>query len=272
MTAATGKLRVAVAGAAGKMGRTLIRVVAESAEAKLVGALERDGHPDMGADAGTLAGLAEQGLAVTAKLEDALKNAQVLVEFTAPATATELAHAAEARGIALVVGTTGLGPEERQAIERAAARIPVVLSPNMSVGVNLALRLLETAARTLGEGFDVEIVESHHRLKKDAPSGTALRMAEVIAQASGRELASSLVAGRQGQVGARRPGEIGVLALRGGDVVGEHTVHFLGLGERLEITHRASSRDTFARGALRAALWLRGRKPGLYSMQDVLGI
>ena len=265
-------LKLAVPGAAGKMGRAIVRVIAETEGVELAAAIERPGHPDLGADAGALAGLAPNGVLLTHALDDALAITDVVIDFTAPsATAWTATRAAESE-VALVVGTTGLGDAERRAVERAAEKVPVVLSPNMSVGVNVLFGLLETAARALGDGYDVEIVEAHHRQKKDSPSGTAARMAEVLAEALGRDLTKTANYGRRGNLGARPADQIGIHAVRGGDVVGDHTAYFFGLGERLEITHRASSRETFARGAVRAALWLGDRDPGLYDMQDVLGL
>ncbi len=265
-------LKIAVPGATGKMGRAIIRVIAETEGVELAAALARAGHPDLGKDAGVLAGLPPSGVLIGHALDDALAAADVVIDFTAPsASAWTATRAAEAE-VGLVIGTTGLAEAERRAVERAAEKVPIVMSPNMSVGVNVLFGLLQTAARALGDGYDVEIVELHHRLKKDAPSGTAVRMAEVLAEALGRDLGQVGVYGRQGNVGARPPEQLGVLAVRGGDVVGDHTAYFLGLGDRLEITHRASSRETFARGAVRAALWLGDRDPGLYDMQDVLGL
>jgi 4-hydroxy-tetrahydrodipicolinate reductase len=268
----TGRLRLGVPGAAGKMGRMIIKVIAETPTSELVAAVERPQSPHLGQDAAVLAGLPPSGVMVTQELDEALDRADVLIDFTAPvATAWTASRAAE-REVAMVIGTTGLGESELRAIEKAAERIPIVLSANMSLGVNVLFGLLEQAARALGDAYDVEIVELHHRQKKDAPSGTALAMANVLAAALGRDLAKVGRYGREGQVGARSSEEIGVLAVRGGDIVGEHTAYFCGLGERLEITHRASSRETFARGAVRAAEWLRERDPGLYDMQDVLGL
>lgn len=264
--------RVVLPGAAGKMGRTLIRILAESEGLILHRALERPGHGDLGRDAGALAGLGPLGVPITDDFAAALEGADVAIDFTAPRATIALAEAAAAARVALVIGTTGLGPAERAVIEGVAATVPVVLSPNMSVGVNVLFGLLELAARTLGPSYDVEIVELHHRLKRDAPSGTALGMAEVLARAQGRDVESSLLCGRRGDLGPRPDDQIGVLAVRGGDVVGEHTAYFLGAGDRLEITHRASSRETFARGAIRAARWLAGRGPGLYDMRDVLAL
>lgn len=270
--APAGRIDVVVGGAAGRMGTRVIACLADAPDLRLVAALEAPGHPSLGRDAGEAAGAGRAGVALTADAAAALAADRVLVEFAVPAAS--LAHlrlVAEAGGRA-VIGTTGFSPAEREEIARLARRVPVLLSPNMSVGVNVAFRLLATMARALGDDYDVEITELHHRFKKDAPSGTALRMAEIIAEALGRDPGKVLVHGRQGLPGERPRPEIGVLSLRAGDVVGDHTVTFGTLGERLELTHRAHSRDTFARGALRAARWLAGRPPGLYSMQDVLGL
>jgi 4-hydroxy-tetrahydrodipicolinate reductase len=266
------KLRVAVPGAAGKMGRMIIKVLAETTTAELTAAIERPQSPELGQDAAMLAGLPPSGVKIGKELDEALGKADVLIDFTAPsATAWTVSRAAE-REVGMVIGTTGLGEAELKAVEKAAEKIAIVLSSNMSLGVNVLFGLLAQAARALGPAYDVEIVELHHRLKKDAPSGTALSMAHVLAEALGRDLGKVAKYGREGQVGARGNQEIGVLAVRGGDIVGEHTAYFCGLGERLELTHRASSRETFARGAVRAAEWLRDRDPGLYDMQDVLGL
>lgn len=254
------------------MGTAILRVLADTPGATLAAALERPEHPRLGEDALALAGLPPGGVALSHSFEDALVQADAVIDFTAPvATARHAALCAE-RGVALVVGTTGLGEAERRAVEQAAERIPIVWAPNMSLGVNVLFRLVELAAKALGDAYDVEIVEAHHRQKKDAPSGTALRLAEGIARALGRDLDEVANYGRHGQVGARPEREIGILTMRGGDVVGDHTAYFLGMGERVELTHRASSRETFARGAVRAAQWLAGRAPGLYDMQDVLGL
>ena len=198
--------------------------------------------------------------------------ADVWIDFTVPAATVAYADAAVAAGAALVIGTTGLGPEQRADIDRAAKRVPIVLAANYSIGVNVMLKLVADAAQTLGSAYDLEIVEMHHRATRDAPSGTALRLAEALAEATGRDLATDARYDRHGDVGPRPPSQIGIQTLRGGDVVGDHTVHFLGASDRLEITHRASSRDTFAQGAVRAALWLAGRPAGLYDMSAVLGL
>jgi 4-hydroxy-tetrahydrodipicolinate reductase len=248
----------------------VIRVIAESPQLELGLATERAGSPAIGQDAGLLAGTSPLGVRVGAA--DAALDADVLVDFTAPdSTARLVARAAEA-GIAAVIGTTGLGEPERAAIERAAREIPIVCAANMSLGVNVLFGLLRQAAHALGDDYDIEIVEAHHRQKKDAPSGTALAIADVLADALKRDPKTDFRHGRVGDVGARTTREIGIHAVRGGDIVGDHTVHFCGIGERIELSHRASSRETFARGALRAAEWLRDRDPGLYDMQDVLGL
>jgi 4-hydroxy-tetrahydrodipicolinate reductase len=263
---------VVVAGAAGRMGSRLVACLAEERDLRLAAALEAPGHPRLGADAGEVAGLGRLGVALSSDAAAALAPDRVLVEFSVPeATLAHLRLAAD-RGARAVIGTTGFTAADREEIGALARRTAVVLSPNMSVGVTLALRVLDTMARALGDDYDVEITEIHHRWKKDAPSGTALRMAEVVAQALGRDLAQAGVYGRQGITGERTRKEIGVMSLRSGDVVGEHTVCFGAPGERIELTHRAHSRDTFARGALRAIRFVAGRGPGLYSMQDVLGL
>ncbi len=264
-------IKVVIAGASGRMGKTLLEAVAGAADMRLHGALERAGSPLLGRDAGELAGGAP-GVAVTDDVARALAGAHVLIDFTRPeATLRHLALCRE-QGVAAVIGTTGFDADGKAAIAEAAQSVPVVFAPNMSVGVNLALRLLDMAARVLDEGFDIEIVEAHHRHKVDAPSGTALRMGEVVAAALGRDLKTCAVYGREGVTGERDPSTLGFATVRGGDIVGDHTVMFAGVGERLEITHKASSRMTFALGALRAARFLMARSSGLYDMQDVLGL
>ena len=265
-------IEVVVSGAAGRMGGRIVALVKEAADFRLVGALERSGHPALGRDAGELAGVGRTDVPVSADPPQVLIRDRALVEFTTPeATLEHLRVAARARARA-VVGTTGFSKAEHSEIETLARELPIVLAPNMSVGVNLTLKILAELAVALGDDYDVEITEIHHRGKKDAPSGTALKMAEVIAQALGRDLGQVAVHGRYGMTGERTSKEIGILSLRAGDVVGEHTVVFGGLGERIEITHRAASRDTFARGALRAVRFVAQAAPGLYSMQDVLGL
>jgi 4-hydroxy-tetrahydrodipicolinate reductase len=264
--------RIAILGAGGRMGRALVRAVAAAQpSAKLAAAIERPGSDVAGQDAGVVAGIGSAAVPVTTGLP-AAGAAEVWIDFTVPAATVAAASAAASAGAALVVGTTGLSAADRAALARAAETIPMVVAPNFSVGVNVMLRLVADAARALGPGYDLEIVEAHHRGKRDAPSGTALRLAEALAAATERDLGVTARYARHGDVGPRPASEIGLQTVRGGDVVGDHTVFFLGDGERIEITHRASSRDTFAHGAVRAALWLRGRPPGLYDMRDVLAI
>jgi 4-hydroxy-tetrahydrodipicolinate reductase len=265
-------LRVVVCGAAGRMGGRVLHTLRSEKGIEVTGATERSEAPEVGLDAGTVAGAGALGVKVSGSLDIALeRGADVVVDFTAPSASLRHAQICAARKVALVIGTTGLSDHARAEIGARAREIPIVLAPNMSVGVNVLFRVVSQAARALGPGYEVEILEMHHRAKKDAPSGTALRLAEVAAGALGVDLDSTAVYERHGETGARRPGSIGIQALRGGDVVGDHTVHFLADGERLELTHRATSRDNFARGAVRAARWVAGKPPGLYDMQDVLG-
>ncbi|WP_447975153.1 4-hydroxy-tetrahydrodipicolinate reductase [Nitrospira sp. Kam-Ns4a] len=265
-------INVIVAGAAGRMGGRLVALTAESAGLKLVGAVERKGHPAVGRDAGEVAGVGRLGVPIGDDLAAPLAQGDVVVDFSAPAATLEHARLAVQQRRALVIGTTGFSKDEAAELRRLAQSVPCVWSPNMSVGVNLLLKVVADMARALGEDYDIEIVEAHHRLKKDAPSGTALKLAEVLAQAVNRDLDQVGVYTRRGLIGERRRGEIGIQTVRAGDIVGDHTVLFGGLGERIEVTHRAQSRDTFARGALRAAQWVVGRSPGLYDMADVLGL
>jgi 4-hydroxy-tetrahydrodipicolinate reductase len=257
--------RVLVAGAAGRMGERLCALLAESEEFALGAALERPGHAALGRE---LAG----GVRLTENATVALASVDVAIVFANPAGSLELVRLAAARAIPCVVGTTGFRPDEKKEIEALAARIPIVLAANFSVAVNVLFHLAREAGRLLGDGFDAEIVELHHAAKVDAPSGTALRVAEAIAESRGAGRERHLVLAREGETGARPPGSIGVLALRGGDNPGEHTVFFFGQGERLELTHRSATRDHFARGALRAAAWVLERPPGLYDMEQVLGL
>jgi len=263
--------RVAVAGALGRMGRMIIEAVLASPDARLAGALDLPGAPGFGRDAGEFLGRGT-GVAVTDQLERALAEADVLIDFTRAEATLRHLDAAQAGGVAMVIGTTGFDEAGRAQIAQAAQRIPIVAAPNMSVGVNATLELLAAAARLLSQGYDIEVIEAHHRHKVDAPSGTALRMGEVIAQALGQPLDALAVHGRHGFTGERRPGSIGFSVVRGGDIVGDHTVLFAGAGERIEITHRATSRQGYAEGSLRAARFLMGRSPGLYGMGDVLGL
>jgi len=263
---------VVVAGAAGRMGNRIVACLADVSDLRLVAALEAPGHAALGRDAGELAGVGKAGVSVGADAAAEITRERVLIEFSVPeASLAHLRLIAQA-GARAVIGTTGFSPAQRAEIGDLAKRAAILMSPNMSVATNVAFKLLATMAKALGEEYDVEITEIHHRFKKDAPSGTALRMAEVVAAALGRDLDQVAVYGRQGLPGERTKPEIGILSLRSGDVVGEHTVSFGTLGERLELTHRAHNRDTYARGALRAARFIVGRPPGLYSMADVLGL
>ena len=263
--------RIAIVGAGGRMGRTLIEAVHNADGAELSAATERAGSSLLGADAGELAGVGRLGVTIADTLA-AAGDFDVLIDFTAPAATMAHLDFCLENGKCIVIGTTGLGEAERERIRAAGERIGVVFAPNMSVGVNLCLKLLDLAARVLGDEVDIEIVEAHHRHKVDAPSGTALRMGEVVAEALGRDLKTCAVYGREGQTGERDRQTIGFETIRAGDIVGEHTVMFAGLGERVEITHKASSRMTFAKGAVRAAQWVMGQGTGLYDMQDVLGL
>jgi 4-hydroxy-tetrahydrodipicolinate reductase len=265
-------IKIAVNGAAGRMGGRIITAIKETEGLELAGALEMAGHPALGQDAGLLAGCGALGVAITDSHETALRQAEVLIDFTFPEVSLKNLEVCARLGKKMVIGSTGFTPEQRSQVEDFARRIPVVLAPNMSVGVNACFKILKEAARILGEGFDVEIVELHHNQKKDAPSGTAVRMGEIVAEALGRDYNQSAVFHREGMCGARGKEEIGMQTVRGGDIVGEHTVYFIGMGERIEITHRAMSRDMFARGALRAAGWIADQQPGLYDMQDILGL
>lgn len=259
---------VVIAGAAGRMGRMLLGLASRDPGIRVVGAIEAAGHPDLGADSGLLVGAAANGVPISERPE--APRGSVLVDFSAPGPA--VAHVGEAavRGWAAVVGATGFSPAEERAIDAHGERIALLRAGNMSVGITALLEAVADVARRLGPSFDIEIAEIHHRLKKDAPSGTAIMLGRAAAAGRGARLEDHAVHGREGLVGERPAGEIGVLALRGGDVVGDHTVYFLGTGERVEITHRAQSREAFAAGALRAAAWIAGRAPGRYTMRDVL--
>ena len=264
--------RIAITGAAGRMGRALVEAVRGAPGLELTVAVERPDSSLLGGDAGELAGLGRIGVPLTADLAAAADAFDTLIDFTAPAATLANLALCRRAGKRLVIGTTGIDLAGRQAIADAGADVGIVFAPNMSIGVNLCFRLLDLAARVMGADADIEIVEAHHRHNVDAPSGTALRMGEVIAQALGRDLARVAIYGRQGNTGARPRETIGFETIRAGDVVGEHTVWFATEGERVEITHKASSRMTFAKGAARAAQWLAGRPAGLYDMQDVLGL
>ena len=266
------ELRVVVAGAGGRMGRTLIRAVLGEPKMRLTGALDRADADVQGKDAGLLAGSGNAGVLVTTDAKAALKGADALLDFTAPAATLSYADLAAEAGIVHVVGTTGIGAEHDEKLKGAACRARIVRSGNMSLGVNLLAALVKRAAATLGPDYDIEILEMHHRHKVDAPSGTALLLGRAAAEGRNINLAQNSVRVRDGHTGARPEGAIGFATLRGGSVVGEHSVFFSGEGERIELSHHAESRDNFARGALRAALWAFDQKPGLYDMSDVLGL
>ncbi len=265
-------MRVAVSGAAGRMGRRILALSSGQADIEITGALEAPTHPAQGRDAGEVAGIGAIGVPITSDRHEIFNKCDVLIDFSAPAVSVENVKSAVATGKAIVVGTTGFSEDQRKDLDESGPKTRCLIAPNMSLGVNLLFGLVEMTARSLGENYDVEIVESHHKMKKDAPSGTADKLAQVIAQTLNRDLNSSAVYGRHGMIGERKPREIGVMALRGGDIVGEHTVMFITEGERIELTHRAHSRDAFAKGALQAASWLISRPNGLYDMQDVLGL
>ena len=260
--------RIAIHGAAGKMGRALIQAVQAHADLRLSAAIDRSDAPELGKDAGLLVGGKASGIVISGALDAA--SFDVLLDFTRPDGALVALESCVKHRRAMIIGTTGFSPEQKERIEQAAAQIPICLSANFSIGVNLCLKLLEQAGRALGDSFDIEIIEAHHRAKVDAPSGTALAMGEAVARGAGRNLEDCAIYERHGHTGARDRQTIGFSTIRGGDVVGDHSVLFLGDGERVEISHRASSRMNFANGAVRAAAWLAGRKPGLYSMLDVL--
>jgi 4-hydroxy-tetrahydrodipicolinate reductase len=264
-------MKIAVAGASGRMGRMLIETISNTADATLAGALDVPGAASIGADAAAFLGQ-PAGIPIESALARGLANAEYLIDFTRPeGTLQHLEYCAE-HGIKLIIGTTGFDAAGKSAIAAAALRTAIVFAPNMSVGVNVTMKLLELAARNFAEGYDIEIIEAHHRHKVDAPSGTALQMGEVIAGALGRKLDDVAVYDRHGVTGERDPSSIGFATIRGGDIVGDHTVLFAGSGERIEITHKSASRVTYAHGSLRAARFLRDKANGLFDMQDVLGL
>ena len=265
------QMKIAVAGASGRMGRMLIEAIRNASDAELAGALDVVGAPGLGADASGFLGQ-DSGVQITDRLEQGLENAGYLIDFTRPeGTLKHLAYCAS-HGIKMIIGTTGFDDAGKAAIAAAAEKTAIVFAPNMSVGVNVTMKLLELAAKSFAEGYDIEIIEAHHRHKVDAPSGTALQMGEVVARALGRDLKEVGVFAREGVTGERDPSSIGFATIRGGDIVGDHTVLFAGIGERIEISHKSSSRVTYAHGSLRAARFLAGRDSGLYDMQDVLGL
>ncbi len=265
-------IRIAVSGAAGRMGRQVIAAIAEDEQTSLSGALEASKHPALGRDAAVLAGVPEGKVIITDDMSKAFDNADVVVDFSVPRSSLAVLTEAARRAMPAVSGTTGLSEDDVATVVGLAEKIPIVMTPNMSVGVNLLFALTDEVARVLGDDFDVEIIEAHHNQKADAPSGTAKRLFEIAARALRRDPAEVGVYGRKGIVGKRTPNEIGIHAIRAGDIVGEHTVLFASEGERLELVHRVTSRMSLARGAVRAALWVVDRKPGLYDMQDVLAL
>ena len=264
-------LRIGIVGAGGRMGRMLIEATLQDGDVSLGAAIDVPGSPAIGKNAGELVGLPSE-VRITDDLEEALDHCDCLIDFTRPEGTLHHLTLCRAKGVAMVIGTTGFEAEGKAAIAEAAKDIPVVFAPNMAVGVNAVFKLLDVAARILNQGYDIEIVEAHHRMKVDAPSGTALRMGEVVANALGRDLKECAIYGREGVTGERDPSTIGFATVRGGDIVGDHTVMFCGIGERIEITHKSGTRMSYAKGSLRAARFLAGRKNGLFDMQDVLGL
>ena len=264
--------RVLVNAGGGKMGRRVLALLLEDPDLDLAGVREMEGHPAVGSDAGLLVGKGDLGVAVAGAGEALPEGVDVAIDFSAPQATLELAGELGRKGIPLVSGTTGFTDPERDELSGRMKGVAFVLAPNMSVGVNVLFKLAHDVTRILGEGFDIEIVEAHHRFKADAPSGTALRLGREVARARQVSLAEKARYGREGRCGARSPDEVGILAVRAGDIVGEHTVIFGGLGERIELVHKAHTRDNFALGALRAAKWVTGQPPGMYDMMDVLGL
>jgi 4-hydroxy-tetrahydrodipicolinate reductase len=265
-------VRVAVAGTSGKMGGRLVHLIHESKDLELVGGLERSGHPAIGRDVGEVVGLGPLGAPLEDDLKVLVSKIDLLFEFTIPQASLEHLRVMAEHGKSMVLGTTGFSAVQLTEIRDLARRLPLFMAPNMSLAINVMYKLIADAAKLLGPEFDVEIIEAHHRFKVDAPSGTAVRMAEILAHTLERDMERVGVYGRKGIVGQRKDEEIAVLSLRAGDLTGDHTVMFGGIGERLEIVHRTQSRDAFGRGALRAARWIVQQPPGLYDMQDLLGL
>jgi len=263
---------IVVCGAVGRMGKLLVRLIHEHSTARLVGAIEAAGHPALGKDAGVEAGVGSIGVTLSDDYAAAANGDNVTLDFTLADVAMAHLRTAVGKGAAIAIGTTGLSAQQRAEAEQLAPQSRVIIAPNMSVGVNVLMKVVADVAKILGEDFDPEIVEMHHRFKIDAPSGTALTLGRIIAEAQGKDFEQSARLGRQGVTGPRTDEEIGIMTLRGGDAVGDHTVYFVGSGERLELTHRSQSRECLARGAVRAALWLADQPNGLYSMKDVLGL
>ncbi|MBW1799700.1 MAG: 4-hydroxy-tetrahydrodipicolinate reductase [Deltaproteobacteria bacterium] len=265
-------IKAIVAGAAGRMGGRIIHMLEQSPEVQLGAAFEHPDHPAVNQDAGLIAGLGSKDVRIAASLEEVLDQGDVLIDFTMPQATLENVRLVSSHGIAAVVGTTGITGEMLEEVNDLAGKTRCVMAPNMSVGVNVMFRIAGEMAKILGNGFDIEILEVHHRLKKDAPSGTAMRLAQILADATGRDLNKDAVYERKGMIGERKDEEIGLQTWRAGDITGEHVVMFGGIGERLELIHRAHNRDNFAKGSLRAAAWVVHQPAGLYDMQDVLGL
>ncbi len=265
-------LEIIVCGVGGRMGGAVVRAIGQSTDVRLAGAIDKPGSARIGKDAGEISAAGHQGISITDKLDAVLNPNTVIIDFTNPEASLNSLRAAAKKKVPIVIATTGFNSEQQSQIKRLARRTPTLLSANTSMGVNVLVSLLGKAAKMLGDDYDVEIVEAHHRFKKDAPSGTALALGRCVANALGRDLDKVGINGRKGNVGERGKKEIALLSVRAGDIVGEHTVIFGGIGERLEFIHRAHSRDTFAHGAIRAATWLVKQKPGLYGMQDMLGL
>jgi 4-hydroxy-tetrahydrodipicolinate reductase len=265
-------IRAIVVGAAGRMGGTVVRTIHGTDGIEVMGAVERPDHPFLNHDVGQVAGLGEIGMPLMGDLEGIIENGDVVVDFTNPEVSMRSLEATSGSGVAAVIGSTGFNPQQMERVAQLAKKTRCVLSPNMSVGVNLMFKLAGEIARILGDEYDVEILEAHHRFKKDSPSGTAMRLGEIVASALNRDLHHVGVFGRKGVIGERKSQEIGMQVVRAGDIVGDHTVIFGGLGERLEITHRAHSRENFARGAIKAAKWVITQPNGLYDMGDALGL
>lgn len=261
-----------VAGAAGRMGGRITHMIDQSKEFSLGAAFEQAGHPSVGRDLGEVVGLGQLGVKIAGSLKEVIDSGDVLIDFTTPEATLENIQVASSHGISMVIGTTGITGDNLEKVTRLAKGIRCVMAPNMSVGINVMFRIAEEMARILGGDYDIEILETHHRLKKDAPSGTAMRLAQILAGAVDRDLEKVAVYERKGMIGERTDEEIGIQTLRAGDIAGEHTVMFGGIGERLELTHRAHNRDNFARGAIRAASWIVKQPVGLYDMLDVLGL
>jgi len=264
-------LRIAVAGASGKMGKMLIETILAADDAELVGALDIAGSPALGTDPGASWGIST-GIQITDQLDLGLASAQYLIDFTRPEGTLNHARYCAEHGVHMIIGTTGLSDEQQQELSTYSEKIAIVFAPNMSVGVNATLKLLELAARILNEGYDIEIIEAHHKHKVDAPSGTALKMGQVIAKAQNKDLKAWSVLSREGHTGERRDGTIGFATIRGGDIVGDHTVLFAGDGERIEISHKSANRMSYAQGAVRAVRFLKDKRSGFFDMYDVLGL